>query len=441
MANAGNGAGRLNLRAKGAMLPRTAQNGKTRMQEIPDAGVADWLPDHVPPELAWDADYYHFAADAQDPFRKVGELHAGPDLLWVRSVDRVQPGWLPTRQALIREVLTDTDHFASGMSNMMGAIGIPWRLIPLEYDPPEQQLYRKALEPFFTPAAVNALDGAVRMACDELIEAFASQDGCEFCSEFAEKFPSHIFLDLMGMPRERLGDFLAWERGMLRLDMQDQQVPAMTAILEYLTEFVAGQRGNPTSDLMRGLFAARYNNERELTDAEILSFCYILYIGGLDTVYSTLGWIFWHLAQDVALQDRLREYPEQTAPAVEELLRAFSAASSQRRVIADFTFHGVPMKAGEVVQISLPLAARDPQAYDEPHRVDIDRAPRHLAFGTGPHTCIGLRLAKREIRIVLEAFVARFRNVRIAPGERHAFHTGNVFGVDRLPLVWERVGG
>ena len=402
--------------------------------------AAHWLPSHVPPELAWDADYYTFAAEQDDPFRRVGELHGGPEMLWVRSVDRLQPGWLPTRQALIREVLTDTEHFASGHSNMMGAIGLDWKLIPLECDPPQQQLYRKVLEPFFSPASINALDGAVRAACDELIDGFLDKDGCEFCSEFAEKFPSHIFLDLMGMPRERLADFLAWERGMLRVDQIEQQVAAMTAILHYLEEFVREQRRQPTSELMRGIVSARYNGERQLTETEMLSICYILYIGGLDTVYSTLGWIFWHVAQDIPLQDRLRDNPALIPQAVEELLRAFSTASSQRRVISDFTFHGIPMKAGEVVQLSLPLAARDPLAYDDPHRVDIERPVRHIAFGTGPHTCLGLRLAKREIRIVFEAMLAKFRDIRIPAGERHAFHTGNVFGIDRLPLEWNRIG-
>lgn len=399
-----------------------------------------WHPSHVPGHLAWDADYYEFAAATEDPFRRAAELHDGPDMLWVRSVDRIQPGWLPTRNALIREVLTDTAHFASGQSNMMGAIGIDWRLIPLEYDPPEQQLYRKVLEPFFTPASVDALDGAVRAACDELIDGFADRDGCEFAGDFAEKFPSHIFLDLMGMPRERLADFLAWERGMLRPASTAEQVEAMTSIFHYLQDFVRGQMRQPRSDLMKGIVAARYNGERPLSETEILSFCYILYIGGLDTVFSTMGWIFWHLAGDQPLQDRLRDNPGDMTRAVEELLRAYSAASTQRRVIADFNFHGVEMRAGEVVQVSLPLAARDPLAYDDPHRVDIDRPVRHIAFGTGPHTCIGLRLAKREIRIVLEAFLARFRDIRMPGGTRHEFHTGNVFGVDRLPLEWRRIG-
>jgi cytochrome P450 len=402
------------------------------------AQARDWLPDHVPEHLAWDADYYAFAAEQPDPFRRVGELHAGPEILWVRSIDRVQPGWLPTRYSLIREVLADTEHFISGATNMLGAIGIDWKLIPLEFDPPQQRQYRKILEPIFSPSGVQALDGAVRAACAELVEGFADQDGCEFAGEFAEKFPSHVFLDLMGMPRERLADFLAWERGMLRPQAPGEQVAAMSAILDYLTEFVARQRKAPSSPLMQGIVQARFNDERPLTETEILSVCYLLYIGGLDTVYSTLGWIMWHLAQDQPLQDRLRSNPADMTGAVEELLRCFSAASTQRRVREDYTFHGVRMRAGDVVQISLPLTSRDPAVYEHPHTVDIDRTVRHIAFGTGPHTCLGLRLAKREIRIVLESFLVRFRNIRIPDGLRHEFHTGNVFGIDRLALVWNR---
>jgi len=402
------------------------------------------VPNHVPPDIVWDRDYDEFAAEKPDPFRHVGELHDGPDVLWVRGLNNGpqgrRSGWLPTRYALIREVLTDTDHFASGGDEgMMSVIGADWKLIPLELDPPQQQQYRKVLEPFFSPASINALDASVREACDELIDNFDDPNGCEFASEFGEKFPSHIFLDLLGMPREKLPDFLRWERGMLRPEKPEQAVQAMTDIARYLETFIAGQKNNPRSDLMKGIVSARFMGERPLTDTEMLSICYILYIGGLDTVYSTLGWIMWHVAQDKPLQDRLRDNPDDITKAVEELLRAYSAASTQRRVKRDMNFHGVEMRAGDIVQVSLPLAARDPQAYEDPHRVDIDRPTRHIAFGTGPHTCLGLRLAKREIRIVLEAFLSRFRNIRIPAGEMHSFHTGNVFGIDRLPLEWDRI--
>jgi cytochrome P450 len=225
---------------------------------------------------------------------------------------------------------------------------------------------------------------------------------------------------------------------MIRPTSANDAAAGMAAVIAYLELFIREQRVRPTTDLMHGVLAARYDEQRPLTEKEVLGVVFILYIGGLDTVYSTLGWIFWHLAHDQALQERLRYQPEVIPQAVEELLRAYSVASSARRVRSDFAFHGVRMRAGDHMLLSLPLAGRDPQAYDNPHRVDIDRPVRHIAFGTGPHTCIGLRLAKREIRIVLETLLTQFTKIRMPPGAQIAFHTSNVFGIDRLPLEWDR---
>ena len=402
------------------------------------------VPDHVPDELVWKGDLDAYITETGDPFRRMCDLHEGPDILWIEKigsgVGSDSPGWLITRNGLIREVLTDTENFMSGGEPyMLNVIGLDTPLIPLELNPPHQQRYRKVLEPFFAPASIDALDGSIRETCEDLIARFESRTGCEFIAEFAEQFPSQIFLDLMGMPRSRLQDFLAWERGMLRGKTAEEVVGAMTAILEYLQEFLSEQRKNPQSALMKGIVSARLDDGHALTDDEMLSIAYILYIGGLDTVYSTISWIFWHLAQDRPLQDRLRKRPELIVSATEELLRAFSATSTARRVKRDFEFHGVKMRAGDTVHTFFALASRDPEVYDDPHVIDIDRKPRHLAFGTGPHTCLGLRLAKREIKIVLEVFLSRFRNIRVPEGARHEFHIGSVFGIDHLPLEWDPV--
>lgn len=397
-------------------------------------------PDHVPPELYWDHDWEVFASQDADPFRQVGSLHAGPDIVYSPDIGRKRAGWILTRHAHIREAFTDSDRFCSYRDdNFLAPIGLDVRMTPLEFDPPEHLHYRKVIEPYFTPAAINALDAGVRKVCEELVANFASKNSCEFISEFAEPFPSHVFLDLMGMPRDRLPDFLAWERSMIRPASAEDGMSGMTAAIGYLEEFIREQRIRPTTDLMRGVLSARYAGERPLTDEEILGVCFVLYIGGLDTVYSTLGWVFWHLAQDQQLQQRLRAQPEIIPQAIEELLRAYSVASSGRVVRRDMNFHGVSMRAGDHVLLSLALAGRDPQAYDDPHAVDIDRPVRHIAFGTGPHTCIGLRLAKREVRIVLESLLARFADIRLAEGAGITFHTSNVFGIDYLPLEWDRI--
>lgn len=95
------------------------------------------------------------------------------------------------------------------------------------------------------------------------------------------------------------------------------------------------------------------------------------------------------------------------------------------------------MKAGDEIHLPLMLADRDPGIFADPHTIDIDRKPRHIAFGTGTHNCLGIHLAKRELRIVIELFLERFRNIRIKPGEAYRYHTGRTFGVEYLPLVWD----
>jgi cytochrome P450 len=148
-----------------------------------------------------------------------------------------------------------------------------------------------------------------------------------------------------------------------------------------------------------------------------------------------------HLATHPELQAHLRAHPEDMPKAVDEFTRAFSVVGTHRLVARDIVFHGVQMRAGDQMLLPLYLAARDPERHADPHRIDLERQSGRLAFGTGAHTCLGVHLARREIRIALECFLSRFDNIRIAPGERYAYHTGVVFGVDRLPLVWDTRGG
>lgn len=397
------------------------------------------IPEHVPENLVLDMSYEAYAMEGDDPFEAISRLHDGPGIAWCRDVQFGNPGWLVTRHEYVQEAFTNWEMFSSDY-RALEPLGISWKLNPLEFDPPEHHYYRFILNPFFTPAKVREMDEPVQGACDELVATFADRGSCEFISEFAEKFPSYVFLDLMGMPKEKLDDFLHWERLMLRERDVMKRAEAMMAVLNYLQEFVSEQRQHPTTELMRGLTGASYHNERPLNEGELLGMCYLLYIGGLDTVYSVLGWILRYLATDQALQDRLRNEPEVLPRAVEEFMRAFGVATPTRRARTDCEFHGVKMKAGELVVLSTPGASRDPRAFDRPHEIDIDRAtPRHVSFATGPHICLGMHLARREIRTVLETFLKCFRNIRLAAGAKVLYHTGGVLGIDSLPLEWDRV--
>jgi cytochrome P450 len=394
-------------------------------------------PAHVPAELFWDRHLDAFTAELDDPFLAGARLHDGPDLFWARDVGFGKSCWVATRHALMQEVYLDTERFSSeGVMGLEEILGVSWNIKPIELDPPQHALYRHLLNPYFTPRAVGAFETEVRGICDGLIDAFADGGSCEYIGEFAMKFPSSVFLALMGLPRARMEQFLEWDHTLWHSEDLGARVPAARAILNYLDGFIEDQRRAPSTALMRGLFEARIEG-RPLEKDELLSMSYLLYVAGLDTVYGSLGWHMRHLAGDPALQARLRANPQEIPQAVEELLRAFSVVRSERRVKHDMDFHGVRMKAGDYVALPTYLAARDPEAFPDPHRIDIDRRPRHLAFASGAHICLGLHLARRELKIVLEAFLSRFASIRLQEGKGYRFHPGPVLGVDYLPLALE----
>lgn len=394
------------------------------------------VPEHVPEDLVRDIDIADFTSELDDPFLAGARLHDGPDIFWATVAANGHPGWVLTRHALLQEVYADPDHFSSERADL-AAMGINWKLNPLEFDPPEHYKYRRLLNPMFTPRAVSAMDESVKEVCNQLIAVFADRGSCEFISEFADTFPSYIFLDLMGMPRDMLPQFLEWERLLLRAEDPREKAAALLSSIKYLDQFVDEQRESPTTDLMKTVVTVQFEGERRLTKEEVLGMVTLLYIGGLDTVYSSLGWIFRHLAQDQALQRSLRANPELIPQAVEEFLRAFPVASPHRKLKKDLMFHGVQMRKGDYVLLPTFAAHRDPREFTNPHQVDIDRRPRHLAFAAGPHVCLGLHLARRELRTVVEAFLSRFENIRMPEGESYEYHTGGTWGVDRLVLQWD----
>jgi len=365
-------------------------------------------------------------------------MYDGPDIVWARSIGLGVGGWVVTRHSLIEEVLLDPVRFSSrDNAGVAAMLGMDWRLIPLEVDPPAHADYRRILQPWFQPAAINAIEARLRRTVRELLDGFEQKGECEFVSEFAALFPSYVVLELMGLPRELLTTFLEWENAYIHAHTPEQRTAAIKKIASYIDGYVAKRRIEPKrDDLVNAILEAEIRG-RPITEAEAMGMIMILYTGGLDTVLSSLGWYFRYLASDPALQSHLRENPDEIPAAVEELMRAFGVVGSRRTVASDFNFHSVPMREGDKVIAPGFLAGRDPRQYREPHKVLVDRGARHLTLATGPHNCIGGHLARREIRIVLEELLGRLRNIRIAPGAVALWSTEGVWTVKHLPLVWD----
>jgi cytochrome P450 len=161
----------------------------------------------------------------------------------------------------------------------------------------------------------------------------------------------------------------------------------------------------------------------------------LLLIAGIDTTWSAIGSSLWHLARTPANLERLTADPGLLPTAVEEFLRAYAPVTMARLVKHDMTWHGVDMKADDWILLSFPAANRDPAQFDRAGEVVIDREEnRHAAFGLGIHRCVGSHLARMELRVALEVWLARIPRFSLADPDAVTWSAGQIRGPRTLPL-------
>jgi cytochrome P450 len=393
----------------------------------------------IPEHLIWRHSFATFTAELDDPYLAVSRLEGMPPLIWGLELGTGEEGgWVVTDPEVISEVFMDSERFSAHRPSVLaGLLGVDLKLNPLDFDPPAHHGYRRVMQPLFTPKALVTLDAAIRNTCRSLIDKFADKGECEFMQELAVPFPSYVFLDLMDMPKEMLPEFIKWAHQMVVVGNPEVQIAAARSIYAYFEKFLEEQRRKPTSSIVAAILAADYEG-RPLNHLEIMGMLYVLYLAGLDTVTSTVGWVMRHLAMHPELQERLHTEPKLIPSAIEEFFRAFPVARTYRTATSDMDFHGTPVRKGDKLHLSTMIAGRNSKLHPNPHTIDIERKSRHVTFGTGAHTCLGMHLARREITIVVEEFVKRFKNLRMASGKAYKFNTHINFAVSYLPLEWDR---
>jgi cytochrome P450 len=238
----------------------------------------------------------------------------------------------------------------------------------------------------------------------------------------------------MGLPDTRMAEFLEWETGLLHSMDLGVMAKSTRQVVDYLREEIEDRRRNPTEDLISYGVQARIDG-RALTEDELVGFTFNLFIGGLDTVSTNMGLQFTHLATHADDQALLRAQPEKIADAVEEMMRAYAPVTTFRTCVKETQLKGITFMPGDKIAMSTTLAARDPQEYDRPNEVVLDRRPKHVSFGYGPHLCVGMHLARREMRIAMEEFLRLIPPFHLKPGHKLEYHLGMIQPVS-LPLVW-----
>lgn len=391
-------------------------------------------PDHVPDELVCEVDMYNLPG---------GETDA--QAAWVRLRDETPPifwtpfnggHWIATRADQIEEIQGDYERF-SFENTLIPAIPRPLPAHPIDLDPPEHSKYRILIAPAFSPKAVRELGDRARRIARETIAELRPRGECEFVTEFARVLPVEVFLGMMDLPVSARDELLPLVEDVIRPGKPGAQNVARAKLAEFLEEWVAKREAEPGPDLISSLLQAEVDGEK-LPRRTVLGMSVLLLSAGLDTVLSMLTYAAWALAENPEQRQLLLDQPSLLPSAVEEILRRFGLSNTGRVVTRDMEFYGVMLKKGESIQAPNCLIGLDDRRVSCPMRVDFERTETrmHGVFGKPPHVCIGATLARRELTIMLEEWIAQIPPFRVKPGTTPVQSVGMVNSFRELHLEW-----
>jgi cytochrome P450 len=244
---------------------------------------------------------------------------------------------------------------------------------------------------------------------------------------------------MFGLPLERHAEYRALAKEHLSGNSTDFIAMSRKSlrIAEVMRETIIERRDSPKDDILSMLWQTTIDG-RPTTMDEMEDYAVLLFIAGLDTVVNGMGLTMKHLATHPDLQDQLRNNPAIIPEAVEEMLRRYTFTVPVRRVAKDVTYEGAPMKANERVLMYDPAADLDPKKFPNPSEFDLNREDKtHIAFGAGPHRCLGSHLARIEMQIIIDVTLARLKNIRLDPSHPPHYHGGHVIGPESLSLLWD----
>lgn len=324
-------------------------------------------------------------------------------------------------------------------------IGQDRPLIPLQIDPPEHAHYRRVIDPTLGPREVAAIEPAVRRVVGEVMDRFADRGTVDAHAEFTVPLPCTLFLEITGLPLADLDRFLRWKDEIIRpgggelLEPEEataRRHAAGAEIYAYFEQVLADRADAPGTDLL-SRFLTTETDGRVMSHEEMLDVSFLFILAGLDTVTSTLDCSLAFLAQHPEHRQRLAEDPASIPGAVEELLRRETPVMQIIRLVKEpVELHGVALQPGDTAILMLGSANTDPVEFGEDAgSFDPDRqVNRHLAFGGGPHRCLGSNLARLELQVALEEWHRRIPDYELAPGAELAYSPG-IREIEHLPLV------
>jgi cytochrome P450 len=389
------------------------------------APVRDWATDFDHRDPRW----------IDDPYPIWEELRRSCP---IAHTERFSGAYFPSRYADVKTIAYDTEHFSSRRIIVRETRPPLIPAPPITSDPPAHRPAKQVLLPAFTPEAIARHEPRTRDICRALIARFADKGGCDAAVEYAQEIPVRVIAHMLGVPEQEGDLYRKWIHEILELGITDIQIAlrANEEMNAYFAGHIAERRARPRDDLIDYLINVRIEG-RPISDEHINGTLRLLLIAGIDTTWSAIGSCLWHLAGNPQDRGLLVAEPALMPSAVEEFLRAYAPVTMAREVVKETQIGSCTFKPGHMVLLSFPAANRDPAVFPEADRVLLDRKEnRHAAFGLGIHRCVGSNLARMEIRVALDEWLARIPDFALDPRAPVTWSQGTVRGPRRLPVLF-----
>lgn len=385
------------------------------------------------------------AGDARDPYPELARArHEHP-------IQRLDSSLMPHEESApvffvyrfedVSRVLRDSGTFSSGhiIELIMGPV--MGEHIMLGMDGPQHRRYRALVSTAFRPKVMDQWESelAVQVA-NTLIDQFVDRGRAELVQEFTFPYPTQIISGILGLPREDYKQFQRWSIAILSfLSKQEEAIVASQEVKQYVAGILEERRRDPRHDLISDLASAEIDGER-LSDEEIFSFVRLLLPAGVETTFRSTGNLLLTLLANPDQLEAVRGDRAAIPKAIEESLRFETPLLNITRLATkDTEIDGVPIPAGSTIMLMLAAANREEDRYDGPDHFDIGRSdPKpHISFGHGPHVCLGMHLARMEMRVALNLLLDRLPGLRLDPDADDPHIRGQVFrSPNSIPVLF-----
>ena len=394
------------------------------------------IPDHIPPALVKDVDIYNIPGGESDPFdawKKIKE--SSPDMFYTPHYGGY---WVANSAEIFHEILSNTEVFSSSQAVLVPDMppGTP-DFPPLMIDPPDHRAFRHPYNLALSPKEVQVYGELARKTIIECIDNVIDRGECEFMADVALQVPIAVVMNLLGLPFEDRERLIPLVDAVTHGDNPAARGEAAMAIFGYCDEWVRRRENEPGDDLISRFLKIKVAG-RPVSHVEATASVTILLLGGLDSVSHTMAFMMMFLAQNQSHRQQLVDDPSLIPDAVDELLRRYSIVSTARRALVDVEIGGVTVRAGEKIILEMCMHALDERVWSDAMAVKFDRCPRNVpSFGDGPHKCVGMNLARNELRALLDEWLKRIPNFEIKSGQVVKTMTGQNIGIHELPLSWK----